>query len=60
MSIRELLGRLRSCQRGQTTTEYMTMVAVIICGLVFIYYLLVPYLKSGFTQLAGRIIDMNP
>lgn len=52
--------RLWRCQRGQTTTEYMLLISVIVAELVLAYVILVPALRDGFVDLVKRIIDNKP
>lgn len=47
-------------QRGQTTTEYMLVIAVLVCQVVLAYYLLAPALRDGLRGLAQRIIENKP
>jgi Flp pilus assembly pilin Flp len=54
------IGEFWRCQRGQTTTEYMLLIAVIVAELVLAYVLLVPALRDGFVDLAKRIMDNKP
>ena len=52
--------RLWRDQRGQTTSEYMLVIALIVCQVVLAYYLLAPALRSGMNALIQRIIDNRP
>ena len=52
--------RLWRDQRGQTTSEYMLVIALIVCQVVLAYYLLAPALRDGFRALAQRIIENRP
>ncbi len=52
--------RLWRDQGGQTTTEYLLFLAVIMVPLVLAGNLLVPYLRDGFKELARRIIENRP
>jgi|GEM_PF-6427235 Flp pilus assembly pilin Flp len=54
------LRRLVRDQRGQTTSEYMLVIALVVCQVVLAYYLLAPALRDGFNGLAGRIIANRP
>jgi Flp pilus assembly pilin Flp len=45
---------------GQTTTEYMLVIALLVFQAVLAYYLLAPALKDGFQGLAQRIMDNKP
>ncbi|MBI5521372.1 MAG: hypothetical protein HY910_02000 [Desulfarculus sp.] len=47
-------------QRGQTTTEYMLVIALLVCQVVLAYYLLAPALQGGLRGLAQRIIENKP
>jgi Flp pilus assembly pilin Flp len=57
--VRRLRGLWRD-QRGQTTSEYMLVIALIVCQVVLAYYLLAPALRDGMNELARRIIDDRP
>lgn len=58
--MRGAIRRLLRDQRGQTTSEYMLLLAVIVFQLVVIYYMLAPALRGGFVDLAQRIMRMKP
>jgi hypothetical protein len=47
---------LRRCQKGQATSEYMLLLAVIVGEVVLIYYLLAPPIRESFINLAKLII----
>lgn len=47
-------------QRGQVTSEYALVLAVVVAAILAAWYLLAEPLKQGFMDLAQRIIDMNP
>ena len=47
-------------QRGQTTTEYMLVIALLVCQAVLAYYLLAPALRDGLRGLVQRIIENKP
>ena len=44
-------------QRGQTTVEYMLVLAVLVLAIVFAFWLLIPGIKDGFIGLARKIIS---
>jgi Flp pilus assembly pilin Flp len=58
--VRGLWRRLWRDQGGQTTAEYMLLLAVIVCQVIFVYFMLAPALRDGFVELAGRILRMKP
>ncbi len=58
--MRALIRLIWRDQRGQTTTEYMLLLAVIVFQIVVIYYLLAPAVRGGFVDLAQRIMRMKP
>lgn len=47
-------------QRGQTTTEYMLVIALLVFQAGLAYYLLAPSLRDGLRELAQRIIENKP
>jgi hypothetical protein len=38
----------------------MLLLAVIVCQVIFVYFMLAPALRDGFVELAGRILRMKP
>lgn len=57
------MDRLRALwrdEKGQTTSEYMLVIALIVCQVVLAYYLLAPALRDGMNNLARRIIENRP
>ena len=54
------MRKLAACPRGQVTTEYAGVAAVLIATILGAWYLMASPLKQGFMDLAQRIIDMNP
>lgn len=57
------MDRLRAFwrdEKGQTTSEYMLVIALIVCQVVLAYYLLAPALRDGMNNLARRIIENRP
>ncbi len=47
--------RLLKDQRGQTTTEYMLIIGVIVAAILAAAYVFVPKFKEGVTQLGENI-----
>ncbi len=45
-------------QSGQTATEYMLIIAVVVLGAVAGASILLPKFKEGVTTLAGNIVDI--
>ena len=49
------LSRLLKDQRGQTTTEYMLIIGVIVAAILAAAYIFVPQFKDGVKQLGENI-----
>ena len=45
-------------QSGQTATEYMLIIAVVVLGAVAGASILLPQFKTAVTDLAGKIVDI--
>ncbi len=55
-----LPGRLLACQRGQTTVEYMLLVAILVVAMAFSLEVLFGALQSLFKQLGGELAKPYP
>lgn len=53
--MRKLFKKLRRDQRGQTATEYMLIIAVVVLGAVAGASILIPDFQAGVTQLSTKI-----
>lgn len=55
--MKKIMKWLKKNERGQTATEYMLIVAVIVLGLVSAASYFVPQFKSGVEVLGGRVVQ---
>ena len=53
-----MFGRLRRTRVGQTATEYMLIISVIVIALVAAAYVFVPEFQSGVSALASDVSTM--
>lgn len=51
-------GRTGQC--GQVSAEYMLLLVVVVVALVLAFFLVVPGIRDGFLELAGKIIAEKP
>lgn len=54
------LNRFKRGVSGQTTTEYMLVIGVLVLALVFAYWFIAPGLRDGFVELAEKITAQKP
>lgn len=53
--IRKFFKRLRKSESGQSATEYMLIIAVVVLGLLAAASKLIPFFERGVDELGGRI-----
>jgi Flp pilus assembly pilin Flp len=53
--MRKMFRWLRKSERGQSATEYMLVIAVVVLALVAVASKLIPKFEAGVDELAGNI-----
>lgn len=53
--LRRFFKRIRRSEAGQSATEYMLIIAVVVLGLLAAASKLIPYFQDGVEELGGRI-----